>query len=98
KQLGRRSRACNLKQNPAVLFCANAWRYTRSLSPETSFFRRACANVSRDFRRMMDSLVTLPAQPASEFSMASKRKLKITALAGGVGASKLLLGLYEVMD
>ncbi len=30
--------------------------------------------------------------------MPSKRKLKITALAGGVGASKLLLGLYEVMD
>jgi LPPG:FO 2-phospho-L-lactate transferase len=26
------------------------------------------------------------------------KKLKITALAGGVGASKLLLGLYEVMD
>src|SRR5712664_467145 len=36
--------------------------------------------------------------PASEFSMPSKRKLKITALAGGVGASKLLLGLYEVMN
>src|SRR5712691_8296693 len=30
--------------------------------------------------------------------MPSKRKLKINALAGGVGASKLLLGLYEVMD
>src|SRR5258708_30053334 len=30
--------------------------------------------------------------------MPSKTKLKITALAGGVGASKLLLGLYEVMD
>jgi LPPG:FO 2-phospho-L-lactate transferase len=30
--------------------------------------------------------------------MPSKAKLKITALAGGVGASKLLLGLYEVMD
>jgi LPPG:FO 2-phospho-L-lactate transferase len=27
-----------------------------------------------------------------------KQSLKITALAGGVGASKLLLGLYEVMD
>src|SRR3989475_12491583 len=27
-----------------------------------------------------------------------KRPLKITALAGGVGASKLLLDLYEVMD
>src|SRR5205814_5865635 len=30
--------------------------------------------------------------------MPSTRKLKITALAGGVGASKLLLGLYQVMD
>ena len=30
--------------------------------------------------------------------MPPKTKLKITALAGGVGASKLLLGLYEVMD
>jgi LPPG:FO 2-phospho-L-lactate transferase len=30
--------------------------------------------------------------------MPSKTKLKITALAGGVGASKLLLGLYEEMD
>src|SRR5438309_7688197 len=30
--------------------------------------------------------------------MPSKEKIKITALAGGVGASKLLLGLYEVMD
>src|SRR5258706_11307964 len=35
---------------------------------------------------------------ASEFSMPSKSKLKITALAGGVGASKLLLGLYYEMD
>jgi LPPG:FO 2-phospho-L-lactate transferase len=30
--------------------------------------------------------------------MTSPNNLKITALAGGVGASKLLLGLYEVMD
>jgi LPPG:FO 2-phospho-L-lactate transferase len=30
--------------------------------------------------------------------MPSNMGLKITALAGGVGASKLLLGLYEVMD
>src|SRR5256712_11281562 len=42
--------------------------------------------------------VTLFTPPVSEFSMPSKTKLKITALAGGVGASKLLLGLYEVMD
>src|SRR5260370_21668016 len=30
--------------------------------------------------------------------MPAKRKMKITELAGGVGASKLLLRLYEVMD
>src|ERR1700675_667434 len=30
--------------------------------------------------------------------MPSAKKLKITALAGGVGASKLLLGFYEAMD
>jgi LPPG:FO 2-phospho-L-lactate transferase len=30
--------------------------------------------------------------------MPPSKKLKITALAGGVGASKLLLGLHEVMD
>src|SRR6266566_1464500 len=46
----------------------------------------------------MDSRVTPHTPPASEFSMPPKTKLKITALAGGVGASKLLLGLYEVMD
>src|SRR2546427_6518809 len=42
--------------------------------------------------------VTLFTPPVSEFSMPSKTKLKITALAGGVGASKLLLGFYQVMD
>jgi LPPG:FO 2-phospho-L-lactate transferase len=30
--------------------------------------------------------------------MPPSKKLKVTALAGGVGASKLLLGFYEVMD
>src|SRR5438445_11689227 len=30
--------------------------------------------------------------------MPAKAKVRITALAGGVGASKLLLGLYGVMD
>ena len=30
--------------------------------------------------------------------MPPSKKLKVTALAGGVGASKVLLGLYEVMD
>jgi len=46
----------------------------------------------------MASRVALPTPPASELFMPSKPKLKITALAGGVGASKLLLGLYEMMD
>jgi LPPG:FO 2-phospho-L-lactate transferase len=36
--------------------------------------------------------------PGYEFPTPLKPKLKITALAGGVGASKLLLGLSEVMD
>ncbi|HEY6391814.1 MAG TPA: 2-phospho-L-lactate transferase CofD family protein, partial [Bryobacteraceae bacterium] len=30
--------------------------------------------------------------------MPLNKKLKVTALAGGVGASRLLLGLYDVMD
>jgi LPPG:FO 2-phospho-L-lactate transferase len=47
---------------------------------------------------LAQSAVPAGLPPASEFSMSSKTKLKITALAGGVGASKLLLGLYEVMD
>src|SRR5260370_9203553 len=46
----------------------------------------------------MDLRVTPSNPPASEFSMPAKTKLKITALAGGVGASNLLLGLYEVMN
>jgi LPPG:FO 2-phospho-L-lactate transferase len=35
---------------------------------------------------------------ASDLLMPPSKTLKITALAGGVGASKLLLGLYDVMD
>src|ERR1700756_5353511 len=46
----------------------------------------------------MASRVTPPKLRASEFLMPSKSKLKITALAGGVGASKLLLGLYKEMN
>jgi LPPG:FO 2-phospho-L-lactate transferase len=46
----------------------------------------------------MGSRVTPPKPPASDFSMSSKGKLRITALAGGVGASKLLLGLYDIMN
>jgi LPPG:FO 2-phospho-L-lactate transferase len=46
----------------------------------------------------MASRVTLPKLPTSDFTMPRQEKLEITALAGGVGASKLLLGLYEVMN
>jgi LPPG:FO 2-phospho-L-lactate transferase len=46
----------------------------------------------------MDTRVARVSQPASDPLMPPSKKLKITALAGGVGASKLLLGLYEVMD
>src|SRR5258708_1565367 len=47
---------------------------------------------------LAQSVIPATSPPASEFPMPSKSKLKITAFAGGVGASKLLLGLYEVMD
>jgi len=45
-----------------------------------------------------DTLPPPHLQPASDDSMAFKKKPSITALAGGIGASKLLLGLYESMD
>src|ERR1700683_1388449 len=35
---------------------------------------------------------------SSNTKLSSGKKLRITAWAGGVGASKLLLGLYDVMD
>src|SRR5258708_3917096 len=47
---------------------------------------------------LAQSVIPATSPPASEFPMPSKSKLKITAFAGGVGASKLLLGLYEVID
>src|SRR5258708_21543405 len=47
---------------------------------------------------LAQSVTPATSPPASEFPMPSIPKLKITAFAGGVGASKLLLGLYEVMD
>jgi LPPG:FO 2-phospho-L-lactate transferase len=40
----------------------------------------------------------MPPKLKSKSKRISKPKLKITALAGGVGASKLLLGFYETMD
>src|SRR5216683_4307753 len=49
-------------------------------------------------RYLAQSVIPAASPPASEFPMPSIPKLKITALAGGVGASKLLLGLSEVMD
>src|SRR5260370_7426032 len=49
-------------------------------------------------RYLAQSVIPVTSPPASEFPMPSIPKLKITAFAGGVGASKLLLGLYEVMD
>jgi LPPG:FO 2-phospho-L-lactate transferase len=45
-----------------------------------------------------DTHVVSVAPPASDPRMLPFKKLRITALAGGIGASKLLLGLYEVMD
>jgi LPPG:FO 2-phospho-L-lactate transferase len=47
---------------------------------------------------LAQSVIPATSLPACEFFMPSKPKLKITALAGGVGASRLLLGLYDVMD
>jgi LPPG:FO 2-phospho-L-lactate transferase len=45
-----------------------------------------------------DTRVASASLRAPDSRMPPSKKLKITALAGGVGASKLLLGLYEVMD
>src|SRR6201996_9748363 len=35
---------------------------------------------------------------SSNSNFSTNKKVRIAALAGGVGASKLLLGLYDVMD
>src|ERR1700749_4963450 len=40
----------------------------------------------------------MPTNKKSSAKSSSGKKLRIAALAGGVGASKLLLGLYDVMD
>src|SRR5882762_2071510 len=98
KPPGPRWHAFKPKRNPAASLCANASLSTLSLSAGKNFFHRACAIAFRKWQTPMDTRVTLPTPPASDFSMPSRVKLKITALAGGVGASKLLLGLYEVMD
>src|SRR5882762_8435492 len=98
KRRGRRSRGCKPKPSPAASFCANAWRSIRSLSAGKNFSRLASAIVLQPYPARTDLRVAPGLPPSSDSSMPSAKKLKITALAGGVGASKLLLGLYEVMD
>src|SRR5258706_5575279 len=98
KRRGRRSRGCKPRPSPAPSFCANAWRSIRSLSAGKNFSRLASAIELEPYPARMDLRVALGLRPASDSSMPSAKKLKITSLAGGVGASKLLLGLYEVMD
>src|SRR6266481_8657648 len=98
KPPGRRSPVCKPKPNHADSPCANASPFIPNSSIARDFSPRVSAIASWKSPILMDSRVTLPTPLASEFSMPSKPKLKITAVAGGVGASKLLLGLYEVMD
>src|SRR5260370_22630232 len=107
---GRESPACKLKRNPAASSFANAWRSTLNFSPKKTFFLRAFARkrnssllMEEAQRRAGFSPVPLECggltplfQPSTTPTM--KPSLKITALAGGVGASKLLLGLYEVLN
>src|SRR6266702_2806980 len=96
---GRKSRGSNSKRSPAILLCASVLRSILNLSAGTNFFRRPCAIASPDWRTRTDTRVAPGLRPLAElFSMSPGKKLKITALAGGVGASKLLLGLYQVMD
>src|SRR5260370_28333655 len=107
---GRESPACKLKRNPAASSFANAWRSSLNFSPKKTFFLRAFARkrnssllMEEAQRRAGFSPVPLECggltpllQPSTTPNM--KPSLKITALAAGVGASKLILGLYDVMD
>jgi LPPG:FO 2-phospho-L-lactate transferase len=68
------------------------------LSAGKNFFRLASAIELQPYPARTDLRVAPALRPASDSSMPPAKKLKITALAGGVGASKLLLGFYEVMD
>src|SRR5260370_25188698 len=97
KRPGRRSPDCKPKRSPAASPCANALPCIPNSSIATNSCLLASEVASQKLPVPMDSRVALSTPPASESSMPSKTKLKITALAGGVGASKLLLGLYEVM-
>src|SRR6266566_1514936 len=98
KPPGPRSPAYKPKKSRAVSPCASVSPSTPNSFIATYFSLPASAIASQKSPVLTDSRVTRPTPPASEFSMPPKTKLKITALAGGVGASKLLLGLYEVMD
>src|SRR6266478_3321141 len=98
KPPGRKSPASNPKPNHAASPCANASRSIRNLSAATVFFPRAFAAASTPLPMRTDTRVASVSPPASDVLMPTSKKFKITALAGGVGASKLLLGLYEVMD
>src|SRR6266481_1011022 len=110
KPLGRKSPACNPKPNLAASSFANAWPSTLNFSPKKTFFLRAFARKRNSSLLMEETQcragfspvplecggLTPLFQPSTTPTM--KPSKKITALAGGVGASKLLLGLYDVMD
>src|SRR6266436_4473641 len=98
KPPGRKSHASNPKPNHAASPCANASRSIRNLSAATNSFLRAFAAASMQSPMRTDTQVASVSPPVSDLLMPPSRKLKVTVLAGGVGASKLLLGLYEVMD
>src|SRR6266436_9372009 len=98
KPRGRKFPASDPKPNHAASPCANASRCIRNLSAATNSFLRAFAAASMQLPMRTDTQVASVSPPASDLLMSPTQKLKVTALAGGVGASKLLLGLYEVMD
>src|SRR6267142_5124200 len=98
KPPGRKSHASNPKPNRAASCCANASRFIQNLSAATNSFLRAFAAASMQSPIRTDTHVASVSPPASDLLMPPSKKLKITALAGGVGASKLLLGLYCEMD
>src|SRR6266481_377592 len=98
KPPGRKSPASNPKPNHAASPCGNVSRCIRNLSAVKDFFLRAFAAASMQSPMRTDTRVARASSPASDVLMPASKKLEITALAGGVGASKLLLGLYEVMD
>src|SRR6266478_566061 len=98
KPPGRKSHASNPKPNRAASCCENASRFIQNLSAATNSFLRAFAAASMQSPIRTDTHVASVSPPVSDLLMPTSKKLKVTALAGGVGASKLLLGLYEVMD